>query len=950
MKRKLFILLAALAVVAACQSKEDTKIDNPEDLGPQLIPMTFKGEAEEIGTKSDIIVDDNTIIWEAGDAIAVYDGTELREFTATAVSGTGRGAEFSGSAAAADNYYAVVPKSAASYAGGYIKARINGSQTVIGDHHVDDGALITIAKADNDNTFNFENQFALVKVNIDRSDVVSILFKGNNNEIINGLKTWVDLDDTVLAGNPEGVQVRLTYKATAESEPSAFPRGDYYIAIWPQSFPNGYKFFLTLSDGSKAVKSTSASYTLERNAGQNMSTIDDVTTWVGGTITTAAQLKMWRRIAETYVEGEEVKLGADINLGGYSWTPVPEFLGIFNGQGHKIYNFTISSTAQYVGFIGTLGSDSAEEAVLKNVVFGSSNGTSYDGSSSINITGARSGWTYGGVVGYAQKKSTVSGVTNYMPVTAAASVTGKHGIGGIVGVGSGGSGNGITINGCHNYGAVTDNSASETTENSAIGGILGSTDGSYTTVSSCVNHAEIHNYCVAVSRLGGIVGKAWDANITISECSNAGDIINEAASVTDKTSSWDNSVGVGGILGAFTNKNGGAVINKCSNSGKVKMAASPNESYRNTYGGIVGNITYGCTVKGCTNTGNYTETVDCASLLAVGGIVGLANTSSFVLTKADDDTYNTNSGELWHLKAHDESYYGGIVGLANSSNYIEYCINNGRVISDPSGQSYAKFHAGGICGAAVKIIRNCTNNGYVFTYAGKLTSIIGGICGGEKSPSQVIDCVNNGYLSPFNASNSGSGSYKGSSICGGILAVLNPNSTVVRGCINTGMITTGDFYRNGSGNNPGTLRSFQAKNYFMGGLFGKVNAPTANVTNATDCVVSCTFGQQTGSSGKDNYKGIICGEAMSTASTAYKVEFGSSSNPILIVNTTNFHYGTDANPAVITQGDIITTTDLANKWLMGSHSSLYDAANGSSDTSKIDFNYVIATPAGAGIE
>lgn len=946
MKRKLFILLAALAVVAACQSKEDTKIDNPEDLGPQLIPMTFKGEAEEFGTKSDIIVDDNTVIWEAGDAIAVYDGTALREFTATAVSGTGRGAEFSGSAASADNYYAVVPKSAASYAGGYIKARINGSQTVIGDHHVDDGALITIAKADNDNTFNFENQFALVKVNIDRSDVVSILFKGNNNEIINGLKTWVDLDDTVLAGNPEGVQVRLTYKATAESEPSAFPRGDYYIAIWPQSFPNGYKFFLTLSDGSKAIKSTSASYTLERNAGQNMSTIDDVTTWVGGTITTAAQLKMWRRIAETYVEGEEVKLGADINLGGYSWTPVPEFLGIFNGQGHKIYNFTISSTAQYVGFIGTLGSDSAEEAVLKNVVFGSSNGTSYDGSSSINITGARSGWTYGGVVGYAQKKSTVSGVTNYMPVTAAASVTGKHGIGGIVGVGSGGSGNGITINGCHNYGAVTDNSASETTENSAIGGILGSTDGSYTTVSSCVNHAEIHNYCVAVSRLGGIVGKAWDANITISECSNAGDIINEAASVTDKTSSWDNSVGVGGILGAFTNKNGGAVINKCSNSGKVKMAASPNASYRYTYGGIVGNITYGCTVKGCTNTGEYTETVTCPAILAVGGIVGLANTSNFILTRADDGTYNTNSGALWHLKKHTaKMYFGGIVGLAASTNYIEYCINEGRIVSDPSGQDSAvNFYAGGICGSAVKTIRDCTNNGYIFVWCGKVTAYIGGICGGFESsykPQRVLNCTNNGWLGPYTST--------GSSITGGILCQFYPSSTEVRRCTHTGLITTGDFYQSnsGAGNTPVTpVNDFQKKDYYMAGLFGRVEEPTSDVTdNVTDCIVACTIKNKTNTDSCDDWTGLITGKTFSTSSTAYKVVFGTSTNPIMIVNTCSIEFSNASG-----SNETITTTALANKWLMGSSSSLYDAANGSSDTSKIDFNYVIATPAGAGIE
>ena len=65
----------------------------------------------------------------------------------------------------------------------------------------------------------------------------------------------------------------------------------------------------------------------------------------------------------------------------------------------------------------------------------------------------------------------------------------------------------------------------------------------------------------------------------------------------------------------------------------------------------------------------------------------------------------------------------------------------------------------------------------------------------------------------------------------------------------------------------------------------------------------------------------------------------------MIVNTCSIEFSNASG-----SNETITTTALANKWLMGSSSSLYDAANGSSDTSKIDFNYVIATPAGAGIE
>ena len=136
----------------------------------------------------------------------------------------------------------------------------------------------------------------------------------------------------------------------------------------------------------------------------------------------------------------------------------------------------------------------------------------------------------------------------------------------------------------------------------------------------------------------------------------------------------------------------------------------------------------------------------------------------------------------------------------------------------------------------------------------------------------------------------------------------------------------------------------------MVGLFGYVNAPTADVTVAEGCIVACTFGQRTGSESKDSYKGIVCGKCNSTSSTSYKVTFGSSSEPIQVVNTTNFQYGTNATPAVITQGDVVTNTALANKWLMGSSSSLYNAANGTSDASKVDFNYTLVSAAQAGIE
>lgn len=950
-----FVILGTAALALLSCGKEPAPIEEPvsgetpEVVDPNLVPITFSAVTEK--TKSDI--SGSFILWESSDKIAIFDGTStLKEFSASNVSADGKGADFSGSAASASEYYAISPYSTASNLNTEnqrISVTVHSSQIIIGNHCVDSESLVSTAVSDETAHLSFTNQFALMKVTLSRSDVVAVSVKGHNNESIAGTSHFYyggEGAPKMDLSNAGQKTVTLQYKETAASAYSAFPAGDYYIVIWPTEFTQGYSIMLSTSDGSKTLLTTSDDCNLERNGGQNLATVD------GGTfcppvIMTAQQLKMWRRLATdgAYVAGEEVKLGADINLNGYAWTPVPQYLGIFNGQGHKIYNFTISSDAQYVGFIGTLGSSNAEEAVLKDVVFGSSNGTSYDGSSSITITGARSGWTYGGIIGYAHKNSTISGVKNFAPVSAAASVSGKHAIGGISGSGNGGSGAGITIANCQNYGAVTDNASCSTGDNSAIGGILGQTDGSHTTVSGCNNYAEIHNYCVGVSRLGGVVGKAWDAHATIDACSNEGNIIQEASSISDKTSSWDNTVSVGGVLGAFTASGGGLLVNKCSNSGNVLYKAATNGSYRQAFGGVIGAITYQGAVKGCSNSGKLYDDATCESHIAMGGILGVCNTKNLVVTKADDGTPNTNNGEIFHYKAHTDcdTYIGGIVGLENSvTTPVEYSINNGRLVSDPSGQGEANYYTGGICGSSSGVIRHCTNNGYIFTWAGSLTVWIGGISGGKGSPQEVSDCTNNGWLSPYNTS--------GSSICGGILPILKPNTTSVSNCTNTGMITTGNFYSGGSGNNPNTaLRTFQSKDYYMGGLFGYVEAPTADVTVAEGCIVACTFGQRTGSESKDNYKGIICGQTKSTSSTGYKVTFGSAASPVLVVNTTNFQYGTNATPAVITQGDIITTTALANKWLMGSSSKLYNATNGTSDASKVDFNYVIATPAQAGI-
>ena len=947
-----FVILGTAALALLSCGKEPAPIEEPvsgetpEVVDPNLVPITFSAVTEK--TKSDI--SGSFILWESSDKIAIFDGTStLKEFSASSVSADGKGADFSGSAAAASEYFAISPFSAASNpntANQRISVTVHSSQTIIGNHCVDSESLVSTAVSDETAHLSFTNQFALMKVTLSRSDVVAVSVKGHNNESIAGTSHFYyggEGAPKMDLSNAGQKTVTLQYKETAASANSAFPAGDYYMVIWPTEFTQGYSIMITLSDGSKTLLTTSASYNLSRNGGQNLETVD------GGTfcppvIMTAQQLKMWRRLATdgASVAGEAVKLGADINLNGYAWTPVEQFLGIFDGQGHKIYNFTVSDDSENrLGFIRTLGSSNGEAAVLKNVYFGSSNGSSADGSSSITMTKAGDGsWMYAGIVGYAHKNSKVQNVTNFVPVSASSAVTGKHAFGGIVGM----TNENVTIENCINHAPITDNSACETTDDSTIGGIVGWNDSQGLTVSGCENYGAVTNNCVGVSCIGGIMGKATCQSFKMEECINHANITNAAASVTSGANNWDKAVAVGGVLGRFgKNNNTNNYIDKCFNEGQICLGAGTVEDYRQAYGGVIGTISYKCTVRGCSNMGKVYDNAVCNSDLSMGGILGSGSSSNLLLTKAEDGTPNTNSGEIFHYKKHNhETWFGGIVGYMTSSGTVEYSINNGRLVSDPSGQDVKKdFNAGGICGNSKGSILNCTNNGYIFTWAGNLTAYIGGICGGYSStykPSKVLNCTNNGNLGPYNTT--------GSSITGGILARFYPSDTEVRGCTNTGLITSGNFYSGGSGNTPNaSVSSYQKKDYYLAGLFGRVEAPTSDVTdNVTDCVVACTISNKTNADGSDDWTALIAGKTFSNSSTAYKLVFGTLANPIMIVNTCSIEFAD-----VPSSNETITTTALVNKWLMGSSSSLYNAANGTSDASKVDFNYVIATPAQAGI-
>lgn len=162
--------------------------------------------------------------------------------------------------------------------------------------------------------------------------------------------------------------------------------------------------------------------------------------------------------------GKQVSLVSDVDMGAYKWTPINNFSGTFNGNGHTVYSINIDSDTIYQGFIGqTFYND----CYIKNLNFANCNikGTMY--------VGVLAGSMYG-IVENCSANGTVQG-SSY--------------VGGLIG-----SANKVFVTNCSSSGVAT-------ATNSYLGGLIGYMMGG--TVKNCfttVSGVSVSGYA------GGLIG------------------------------------------------------------------------------------------------------------------------------------------------------------------------------------------------------------------------------------------------------------------------------------------------------------------------------------------------------------------------------------------------------------------------------------------------------------
>jgi hypothetical protein len=307
----------------------------------------------------------------------------------------------------------------------------------------------------------------------------------------------------------------------------------------------------------------------------------------------------------------------DVNLAQYTGTQFrtigylidyyhnKPFTGVFDGNDHKIWNFTWHSTdANSIGLFGfvdepaqikNLGLENVDVNVINGMyVGGLVGGNAYAGITNCYSTGSVSGnervgglvgENYGGTITNCYSTTSVSGTwlvgglmgTNYGMMTdchSASSVWGQWCIGGLVGS------NAEWITNCYSTGSVSGNAV--------VGGLVGANSYIFARISFCYSSGSVSGN----ERVGGLVGSNIEAGIV--NCYSSG------------STSGNNCVG--GLAGYNTGNEFAGVIANCYSTGRVSGTV--------LIGGLVGE-NYD-TINKCYSTGSVNGTE-----YYVGGLVGL---------------------------------------------------------------------------------------------------------------------------------------------------------------------------------------------------------------------------------------------------------------------------------------------------------------------------------------
>lgn len=278
MRKFYSFIIAALAVIAAASCNKELQ-DVPQRSEGEV--MTFTAYTDGADTKT--VLDGKLSKWVSGDAITVLNSRGGCRFTTT---DEGARATFINTASPlmGDGFMAVYPaeyadhKYVADPAEKTVKAHIPTWQQAVAGTYSSTAAVAVAYTEKEEASLQFKNAVALLKFRVKNDNVSHVTFFSNAGEAISGdVEVALNEDNTLksvtcletpVTENVDGVETTenkfMTYTelyAYQDDEHLFFTVGeDYYIAVAPQTFSQGYGIEFSF-DGNKDAKFKVKEYT-----------------------------------------------------------------------------------------------------------------------------------------------------------------------------------------------------------------------------------------------------------------------------------------------------------------------------------------------------------------------------------------------------------------------------------------------------------------------------------------------------------------------------------------------------------------------------------------------------------------------------------------------------------------------------------------------------------------